>query len=104
MPLRVEVRNRRHGDSIRSLGAPGMRRLKELLIDHKVPSVERDRIPLLLIDGAIAWVPGITVADRFRLQDESDAWVVEWIDIPKRDFRRMTIEAGPADGREESRT
>ncbi len=103
-PVRVEIRNRRPGDRIRSLGAPGMRRLKELLIDHKVPSVERDRIPLLLIDGAIAWVPGITVADRFRLQDESDAWVVEWIDNPKRDFRRMTIEAGPADGREESRT
>ena len=48
-----------------------MRRLKELLIDHKVPSAERDRIPLLLVDGAVAWVPGITIADRFRLQDES---------------------------------
>ena len=81
-----------------------MRRLKELLIDHKVPPAERDRIPLLLVDGAIAWVPGITIADRFRLQDESDAWVVEWIDNPKRDFRRITLEAGPADGREEFRT
>lgn len=103
-PVRAEIRNRRPGDRIRSLGAPGMRRLKELLIDHKVPSMERDRIPLLLIDGAIAWVPGITIADRFRLQDESDAWVVEWIGNPQRDFRRMTIEEGPANGREESRT
>lgn len=103
-PVRAEIRNRRPGDRIRSLGAPGMRRLKELLIDHKVPSMERDRIPLLLIDGAIAWVPGITIADRFRLQDESDAWVVEWIGNPSRDFRRISIEEFPAEGREESET
>lgn len=81
-----------------------MRRLKELLIDHKVPSMERDRIPLLLIDGAIAWVPGITIANRFRLQDERDAWVVEWIGNPQRGFRRRTIEEVPAEGREESET
>ena len=100
--VRVEVRNRRPGDRIRSLGAPGMRRLKELLIDHKVPRAERDRLPLLLVEGTIAWVPGITIADRFRLQDESDAWVVEWIDNPRGDFQRMDIDDVPAAGREES--
>ncbi len=100
--VRVEVRNRRPGDRIRSLGAPGMRRLKELLIDHKVPRAERDRLPLLLVEGAIAWVPGITIADRYRLQDESFPWVVEWIDNPQEDFQRRTIDEVPAAGREES--
>ncbi len=88
--VRVEVRNRRPGDRIRSLGAPGMRRLKELLIDHKVPQAERDCLPLLLVEGTIAWVPGITIADRYRLQDESFPWVVEWIDNPRGDFQRMS--------------
>ncbi|MDQ1349241.1 MAG: tRNA(Ile)-lysidine synthase [Acidobacteriota bacterium] len=100
--VRVEVRNRRPGDRIRSLGAPGMRRLKELLIDHKVPRAERDRLPLLLVEGTIAWVPGITIADRYRLQDESLPWVVEWLDNPQEDFQRRTIEDVPAAGREES--
>ena len=104
LPLRVEVRNRRHGDSIRSLGAPGMRRLKELLIDHKVPRAERDSLPLLVVEGTIAWVPGITIADRFRLKNESVAWVVEWLDNPPGDFRRRCIDDVPAAGREEPDT
>lgn len=103
-PIRVEIRNRRHGDRIRSLGAPGMRRLKELLIDHKVPRAERDSLPLLVVEGTIVWVPGITIADRYRLQDESFPWVVEWLDNPKEDFRRISIEEVPAEGREESDT
>ena len=81
-----------------------MRRLKELLIDHKVPSLERESLPLLLVQGIIAWVPGITIADRFRLEDGSDIWVAEWIGNPERDFRRITIEEVPAEGREESGT
>ncbi len=104
LPVRVEVRNRRPGDRIRSLGAPGMRRLKELLIDHKVPCAERDALPLLLVDGAIAWVPGITIADRFRLEDGSDIWVAEWIGNPDGNFRRIPIEEFPAAGREEPET
>ena len=79
-----------------------MRRLKELLIDHKVPRAERDRLPLLLVDGTIAWVPGITIADRYRLQDESLLWVVEWLDNPQENFQRRAIEDVPAAGREES--
>lgn len=103
-PVRVEIRNRRHGDRIRSLGAPGMRRLKELLIDHKVPRAERDSLPLLVVEGTIAWVPGITIADRYRLQEESHPWVVEWLDNPSGDFRRIGSDGVPAEGREESDT
>ncbi len=99
---RVEIRNRRPGDQIRSLGAPGIRRLKELLIDHKVPYAERDALPLLLVDGTIAWVPGITIDDRFRLGDESLPWVAEWIDNPRSDFRRITSKEVPAEDRKES--
>ncbi len=102
--VRVEIRNRRPGDRIRSLGAPGMRRLKELLIDHKVPRAERDSLPLLLVEGTLAWVPGVTIDDRFRLRDDSSPWVVEWLDNPPGDFRRIGSDGVPAEGREESDT
>jgi tRNA(Ile)-lysidine synthetase-like protein len=85
-PFRVEIRNRRPGDRIRALGAPGMRRLKELLIDHKVPRAERDSLPLLVVDGTVAWVPGVTIDERFRLRDESFPWVAEWIGNPGAGF------------------
>lgn len=75
----VTVRNRRPGDRVVPLGAPGSRRLKDLLIDRRVPREERDRLPLLCVDGRIAWVPGVTIDQRFRLTQENAAavWVAE---------------------------
>ncbi len=72
----VLVRNRRPGDRIRPLGS-SRRRLKDLLIDRRIPRSERDRLPLLVVDGEIAWVPGVTIAERFRLGDEPSAWIAE---------------------------
>lgn len=73
----IEIRNRRPGDRLRPLGAPGRRRLKDVLIDAKVPRARRDRLPLLIVDGRIAWVPGVTLDDRFRLRAGDPVWTVE---------------------------
>jgi tRNA(Ile)-lysidine synthase len=51
--------------------------LKEVLIDRRVPREERDRLPLLCVDGRIAWVPGVTIDHRFRITGETTAWVAE---------------------------
>ncbi|HEX9735604.1 MAG TPA: tRNA lysidine(34) synthetase TilS [Thermoanaerobaculia bacterium] len=77
---RIEVRNRRPGDRFTPLGCGHRRRLKDLLIDRRVPRRRRDRLPLLVVDGEIAWVPGVTVAERFRLASPSSgrwAWIAE---------------------------
>lgn len=83
-PRRAEVRNRRPGDRLHPLGAPGRRKLKDVLIDRRVPRPERDRLPLLCVDGRIAWVPGVTVDEAFRLpegseRDGGEAWTAEVI-------------------------
>lgn len=81
LPLRdgecVEVRSRRPGDRLRPLGADGRRRLKEVLIDRHVPRAQRDRLPLLVCDGRIAWVPGVTIEEAFRLRSGTPTWVAE---------------------------
>ena len=41
---------------------------------------------LLVVDGTVAWVPGVTIDDRFRLRDESFPWVAEWIGNPGEGF------------------
>jgi tRNA(Ile)-lysidine synthase len=77
---RVTVRSRRPGDRLVPLGAPGGRRLKDVLIDRQVPRDERDRLPLLCVDGHIAWVPGVTIDERFRLPRKgagATVWVAE---------------------------
>ncbi len=63
----VTIRNRRPGDRFHPLGGPGPRRLKEFLIDGKVPRSERDRIPLVEGPDGIAWVVGQRIGDPYRL-------------------------------------
>lgn len=74
---RVTIRNRRPGDRIHPLGAGGSRRLKEVLIDRRVPRASRDRLPLLCVGERIAWAPGVTIDHRFRLDGHATAWVAE---------------------------
>lgn len=75
---RVTVRNRRPGDRLHPLGAGGSRRLKEVLVDRRVPRHQRERLPLLCVGERIAWVPGVTIDERFRLRaGETTAWVAE---------------------------
>lgn len=59
VPLPLVVRSRRPGDVIRLFGAPGRRKVKEVLIDCKIPRGERDRIPVVEAGGEILWLAGV---------------------------------------------
>jgi tRNA(Ile)-lysidine synthase len=63
------VRNRRDGDRFHPLGAPGSKKLKDFLIDRKIPLEKRDRIPLLVWHGEIVWVAGVEISERFKQPD-----------------------------------
>ncbi len=63
----VEIRSRRPGDRIHPLGCSGRRRLKKVLIDRRMPRFARDFLPLLIIRGELAWVPGVALAESCRL-------------------------------------
>jgi tRNA(Ile)-lysidine synthase len=64
----LTVRNRRPGDRLRPLGAPGRRKLQDVLVDRKVPRAERDSLPLVVdAGGNIVWVGGVTIAHECRV-------------------------------------
>jgi tRNA(Ile)-lysidine synthase len=64
------VRSRRAGDRFHPLGAPGAAKLKDFLINCKVPQHERDRVPLVTTrEEEIVWVVGKRIAQPFRLTD-----------------------------------
>jgi tRNA(Ile)-lysidine synthase len=65
------IRNRRHGDRFRPLGMAHDKKLKDLLIDRKIPAASRDRIPLLIWQGTIVWVAGVEVSDLFKVTGEA---------------------------------
>ena len=60
------LRGRREGDTIRLPG--GTKTLKKLFIDKKIPSDQRDRIPVIADDTGVVWVMGIG-PDQDRLSD-----------------------------------
>ena len=61
------VRRRRQGDAFHPLGAPGRRKLKRFLIDHKVAASLRDSIPLLVDQIGIVWVVGHRIDERVKI-------------------------------------
>jgi tRNA(Ile)-lysidine synthase len=69
---RIEVRTWREGDRIRPLGMRGTKTLQDLFTDRKVPRSLRHQVPVVTVDGEIAWVAGVAVSERFRLDESSD--------------------------------
>lgn len=61
------VRNRREGDRFQPLGMAQPKKLKDFLIDRKIPAELRDRIPLLVWNGAIVWVANVEIAEAFKV-------------------------------------
>jgi tRNA(Ile)-lysidine synthase len=62
------VRYRRPGDRLQPLGAPGRRKVQDVLVDRKVPRDDRDVLPIVTtVSGRIVWVAGEVLADPFRV-------------------------------------
>jgi len=71
----LTVRNLRDGDRVWPIGMHGSRKLKNVFIDVKLPKSKRLSFPVVELDGAIAWLPGI-VRGRVALVGESTRSVV----------------------------
>lgn len=65
------VRGREPGDRLKPLGAPGTRKVQDLLVDRKVPGWERDSIPIVHDAEGIIWVGGVEIADRVKRTAET---------------------------------
>jgi tRNA(Ile)-lysidine synthase len=75
MPL--AVRTRLPGDRFRPLGAPGRRKVQDLLVDRKVPRDERDRVPVVVdARGRLVWVAGVAVAEECRVTAPEEGVVI----------------------------
>jgi len=72
------VRNRRDGDRYRPFGAPGRKKLKEIMRARGIPASERDRQPVFLSGDRIVWVLGLPVAEEFKVARRTkEVFVIE---------------------------
>ena len=65
------VRNRRQGDRFQPYGMRGTKKIKDFLIDAKVPRYERNSIPLLVCGDEILWVIGYTTSEPFKIRPDT---------------------------------
>jgi tRNA(Ile)-lysidine synthase len=71
------VRYRRPGDRLTPLGAPGRKKVQDVLVDRKVPRDDRDAVPIVTTHtGEIVWVAGEVLADPFRVTPLTKSVVV----------------------------
>ena len=71
------VRYRRNGDRLHPLGAPGSKKVQDVLVDRKVPRDDRDTLPIVTTSkGDIVWVAGQVLADGFRVTPLTTSVVV----------------------------
>ena len=55
----LTVRSRRPGDRMRPFGAPGRRKLQDVLTDARVPEALRSGLPLVVRGDEVLWIPGV---------------------------------------------
>ena len=48
-------------------GAPGSKKLKDFLIDKKIPEWKRDSLPMVTAENEILWVAGVRIANPYRV-------------------------------------
>jgi tRNA(Ile)-lysidine synthase len=66
------VRSWGEGDRFMPLGMKGKKKLSDFMIDEKIPVNLKQRLPVLLSGGAIIWVVGYRIDDRFKIIPESN--------------------------------
>jgi tRNA(Ile)-lysidine synthetase-like protein len=77
LPDRLFIRPRRRGERARVVGQSGTKKLKNLMIDHRIPSSRRANWPIVTTpSGCYVWSPGLPPALQFAARDETNGFAV----------------------------
>ena len=80
----LTIRSPRSGDKFHPLGSIGRKKVREFLIDRKVPREKRWQVPVLLSGKNIVALLGLGIAHGFRItSDTTKALKVKWIYPPR---------------------
>lgn len=69
------VRTRQPGDRFQPLGMARTKKLQDFFVDERVPRRWRDRVPLVVGRGGIAWVAGRRPAEWAKLNAKTTRWL-----------------------------
>jgi tRNA(Ile)-lysidine synthase len=75
---RIVIRHRQGGDRLRLQRSQIRRPLKDLLREAGIPPWQRPWLPVVEVDGQVAWVAGLGVAADFRAGPVMPSWAISW--------------------------
>jgi tRNA(Ile)-lysidine synthase len=77
LPERLFIRPRRPGERARVVGQNRTKKLKNLMIDHRIPSSRRANWPVVTTpSGCYVWSPGLPPSLHFAARDETKGLAV----------------------------
>ncbi len=63
----VFIRTRKNGDTFQPLGMNGKKKIKDFLIDQKIPQPKKNKVLLLTDKTGIIWLIGLRISERFKV-------------------------------------
>lgn len=66
---KLKIRSRQDGDRMIPVGMISEKKIKDILINEKVPKEKRDTIPLVVYNGEIVWIAGIKGNEKYKNSD-----------------------------------
>ncbi|MGR3218679.1 MAG: tRNA lysidine(34) synthetase TilS [Candidatus Anammoxibacter sp.] len=72
----LSVRLRKRGDRFRPIGSSGTKKLKDFLIDIKVPKNERYRVPVVTSEKHPVWIVGLRIDNRVKISDTTKKIII----------------------------
>jgi tRNA(Ile)-lysidine synthase len=73
MPRCILIRSKMPGDRY---GGPGHRKVKKMLIDHKIPQLQRSGLPMIVAGNDVIWIPGFRPARHYEAMPESPGCIL----------------------------
>lgn len=73
LQLPLFIRNRKDGDKLRPLGMKGNKKVKDILIDKKIPKYKRSQLLLVVdVEDNIIWLAPYKISDDYKITQETD--------------------------------
>lgn len=70
------IRKWRKGDRFTPFGMKGSKLVSDSLIDQKIDRFEKEKVYVMESEGEIAWLVGYRIAERFKIEDQTNRVVV----------------------------
>lgn len=67
----LTLRARKPGDIIMPLGMEGRKKIKEILMEYRIPASQRESVPIICDEEKILWVAGVRLDERVKVTSKT---------------------------------